>query len=154
MTVSLLQVFLYGNTWVGIGARCGLSYTDYMSEPVPGQPDEKENKRVEYLELARELSAKKEKLSFPGVDPESYARLKASDEEFPGYVTPVDELIKRFESEGFKVVIFGKYATEDVYVQPVNSDSADQENCLFPRDLLVSDDMDEALKRLILANKQ
>jgi hypothetical protein len=52
------------------------------------------------------------------------------------------------------VVIFGKYATEDVYIQPVNSDSADQENCLFPRDLLVSDDMDEALKQLILANKE
>jgi hypothetical protein len=125
-----------------------------MSEPVPGEPNEKENKRVEYLELARELSAKKEKLSFPGIDPESYARLKASDEEFPGYVTPIDELIKRFENEGFKVVVFGKYSTEDVYIQPLDSDSADQENCLSPRDLLVSDDMDEALKQLILANKQ
>jgi hypothetical protein len=30
-----------------------------MSEPVPGQSNEKENKRVEYLELARELPKKR-----------------------------------------------------------------------------------------------
>ncbi len=52
------------------------------------------------------------------------------------------------------MVVFGKYATEEVYIQPADSDVTDQENCLFPRDLLISDDMDKALKQLIVANKK
>ncbi len=125
-----------------------------MNESFPNQPDEKESRKTECLNLARQFSEKQEKIPFPGIDPESYARLKESDEQFPGYVTPIDELIKRFEKEGLRVVVFGKYTTEEVYIQPMDSDFTDQENCLFPRDLLISDDMDEALKQLILANKK
>ncbi len=47
-----------------------------MNESFPGQPDEKESERAEYFELARQLSEKQEKFPFPGINPESYARLK------------------------------------------------------------------------------
>lgn len=126
-----------------------------MNEFPPNQfeEEEKERKKKEFIALAQGLSEKREGFPFPGIDPGSYAELKAIEEEFPGFATPIDELIKKFESTGFKVV-FGEHGERgDIFVLPSSSNDIENDG-LFPRHLNISDDMDEALKRLILARKK
>lgn len=64
-----------------------------------------EKKEKDVLTLAKELHESNEVFPFPGLRPEAYAQLKATDEEFPGYVTPIDGLLERFKNEGMKVVL-------------------------------------------------
>jgi hypothetical protein len=123
-----------------------------MSESLPNETEEaeKERKKKEYIALAEKLAERREGLPFPGINPESYAALKAAEEEFPGFATPIDELVRRFESEGFKVA-FGK-ELGNVYVLPLGSDDIEKDSVL-PQHLNVSEDMDEAVRDLVLANK-
>ncbi len=70
--------------------------------------DERAEKMTEYLELARQLAESGEVFSFPGVEDADYAEIKASEDAMPDYAeyaAPIDELAKRFESEGMKVVL-------------------------------------------------
>ena len=59
---------------------------------------------AEIVTLARELSERREVFAFPGLDPAAYAAMKATEQEYPGYGTPVDKIIARMQSEGIKVV--------------------------------------------------
>ncbi len=88
-----------------------------------------------------------------GIDPEAYAAMKADEEEFPGLVTPIDERIKRLEEQGFRIS-FGRFKDSgNVFVLPALSENI-REYSIFPRHLQIADDMDEELKKLILANKK
>ncbi len=110
---------------------------------------EKDTDKQEKISLALELSESRENFPFPGIKPESYARIKADEEEFPGYATPIDELLKRFENEGLKVVL-GKFPESgNVFILPQGSDDIENDN-LFPRHLSTEGDIDERLLELIL----
>lgn len=114
---------------------------------------EKEQDKQEMINLAAELSESREALSFPGIDPESYAKLKAVEEEFPGFATPIDELIERLSKEGFKVVFSADKASGNIFILPKNSDDIENDG-LFPRHLAITNNMPDKLKRLIEINKR
>ncbi|MBI5913337.1 hypothetical protein HY839_02755 [Candidatus Azambacteria bacterium] len=122
-----------------------------MNEAPPDQ-EEKERKKGEIITLARELSESQESFPFPGIESGSYEKLKAADEEFPGFVTPIDELIVRFESEGMKVAL-GEYPDSgNVFILPSQSNDIEMDSIL-PRHLR-PEATDEKLNELILLSKE
>ncbi len=114
--------------------------------------DARDQKVKELLALATELRESQEAFPFPGLEAEAYAELKASDEEFSGCVTPIDELIERFRSEGMKVALGAYSESEFVFILPAQSNDL-RNDSIYPRYLQISATMDERLKKLILANK-
>ncbi len=113
----------------------------------------REQKKQEYLALAQELSEALEGFPFPGINPESYSKLKAVAEEFPKYSAPIDELIEKFKAQGMKVVLSKDPKSGNVFVLPLNSEDAEMDN-LFPRHLMIAKGMDKRLRKLILLNKE
>ncbi|MDB5189787.1 MAG: hypothetical protein JWN49_113 [Parcubacteria group bacterium] len=124
-----------------------------MSEHSPSLSAERERRNVEYVRLAESLSQRPEAFPFTGIDPIAYAALKAGEAESPGFVTPIDERIRKLTAQGLKVVL-GKYKDSgNVFIVPALSDNV-REDMLQPRHLTIVDGMDEELKKLILANKK
>jgi hypothetical protein len=102
-----------------------------------------------YLALAERLSGFSEGFPFSGIEATAYTKLKAESEEFPGFATHIDDLIKRFEIEGIKVVIEkGK-----VFVLPCGSMDVENDS-IFPRFLNLDSSMHSSLQELIRAGKQ
>lgn len=125
----------------------------FESFPNQNQENSKEREKKEYLELAETLSQNLEGFTFPGIESQWYSKLKADDEEYPGFSTPTDEIIERMKSEGIKIVLGAHPENGDVYALP--KESSDIENdMIFPGHLNVTDDMNETLKSLILAHKK
>jgi hypothetical protein len=113
----------------------------------------RERAKKEYIALAKELHESKEVYPFPGIDPESYQTIKAEDQEYPGYTTPIDEILEKLKAQGMKVVL----STSDpesgnIFILP--SQSEDMDDSLFPKHLTLSGGMDDKIKRLILAHKE
>jgi hypothetical protein len=104
------------------------------------------------IALIRELAESNEQFPFPGIDRDVRDRLKAEEVEFPGYTTPIEELIERFRTEGLKVVL-GTDKNTEVFILPSGSNDVGMDG-LFPRHLVISEGMDLRLKELILTNKQ
>lgn len=102
--------------------------------------------------LAKELNERREGFPFPGINPYSYQKLKADEEEFPGYATPIDELVQRFKREGIKVVFGNDPESGNVYILPQGSDDVINDGIL-PKHLQVIEGMDRKLKELILLNR-
>lgn len=113
---------------------------------------EKEQKKGEFIALARELSESHESFPFPGIDPESYSKLKSAEEGLSGYVTPIDELIIRFKNEGMKVVLGEHPDSGNVFIVPSGSDDIESDS-VFPRHLQIDETMDERVKQLISMQK-
>lgn len=112
-----------------------------------------EDVRDEMIALAKELSESGEGFPFPGISRETYSRMKATDEEFPGYSTPIDELLERFKKEGMKVVSGDRPMSGTVYVLPLESNDKESDG-IFPECLEVNDMMDEKLKELISKRRE
>lgn len=126
-----------------------------MKEPFPKLPSKEETLdliKEHRISLIRELAESNERFPFPGVDRDVRDRLKAEEAEFPGYTTPIDDLIERFRAEGLKVVL-GTDKNTEVFILPSGSNDVGMDG-LFPRHLVVSEGMDLRLKELILTNKQ
>jgi hypothetical protein len=125
-------------------------------EQISSQPEKNNNQREqkikEVIALAIELSESRESFPFPGLDPAVYSKLKASEERFPGHVTPIDELIERFKKEGIKVVLGEHPESGNVFILPAQSNDIGSDS-IFPRHLPVSKIMNEKLKRLVLMDK-
>ncbi|MDO8407817.1 MAG: hypothetical protein Q7S95_01090 [bacterium] len=119
-----------------------------MSEGPPQQLSPREK----YIQLGRGLFESHEHFPFPGIDPEAYPKIKATEEEFPGYTTPIDELIERFKNEGMKVVLGEIHESGSVFILPVGSENI-EEDSIGPWQLQISEGMDERLKNLILVYK-
>jgi len=100
------------------------------------------------IALARELSEGNETFSFPGITTETYSKIKSLDEEFPGLTTPIDELIRRFESEGIKVVLGETPESGNIYILPSQSNNIEEDG-IFPRQLQDDRVTDDRLKKLI-----
>jgi len=116
-----------------------------MSE---GEGPPRQSPREKYIQLARGLFESHEHFPFSGIDPDEYSKMRASEEEFPGYTTPIDELIERFEKEGMKVVLGKHPESGNVFILPAGSEDIEQDS-IAPRQLQISDGMDERLKNLV-----
>ena len=131
-------------------------YNDHMTEPVSEISSHKEEQKhllEKYITLAEELSNRTESFPFSGANSESYIKLKADDEEYPGFTTPIDEIIARMEIEGIRVTLGTHPESGNVFILPMLSEDKDIENdSLFPRHLEITEDMDETLKELITTN--
>lgn len=127
-----------------------------MNNLMPTQPEAVEEKltKEQYIALARELS-EMGRIDFPKINPESLAELEQSDKDFPGYVTPIGELIERFNTWGMKVVFGPHPESGNVFIVPEICEEKDIDtDSILPRHLEISEGMDERLKKLILANKK
>lgn len=123
-----------------------------MTEPISEQISQEEDlkrKREKYIALAETLSKKIEGCPFPGINPESYTKLKAVDEEYPGWSTDTDLIIEKMK-KGIKVTRGDHPESGNVFILPLSSDDFD--DSLSPHDLEITDDMDESLKQLIEAS--
>src|SRR3989344_5937770 len=114
-----------------------------MSEGPPRQ-----SPREKYMQLGRGLFESHEHFPFPGIDSDAYSKMRATEEEFPGYTTPIDELIERFKNEGMKVVLEEHPESGNVFILPVGSEDIEQDS-IGPWQLQISEGMNEQLKSLV-----
>lgn len=119
-----------------------------MSEVDPTRSEKQPTREEQIIALAVELHERGEAFPFPGIDPESYSKMKADEEEYPGYTTPIDEIIERFKSEGVKVVVGKNPQSGNVYVVPSQSTNIEMDS-ISPKQLQITEGMDEKLKELI-----
>ena len=113
---------------------------------------EKKQRRERRIVLARECSESRERFSFSGINADSYARMKADEEEFPGCVVPIDELVQRFTQEGMKIVFGTDVASGNIFVMPYESNDL-KYGSILPKHLDIHEGMDEKLKELIILSK-
>jgi hypothetical protein len=129
-----------------------------MSEKIPmPKPELSQEELIRIAELTKEeigerLLMRNEIFPFAGINEATYQKLKSESDEFPGYSTHIDELIKRFDSEGFKIVITGGV---NVFAMPALCDSTSakdiEENTVFLKYFKITNDTDEDLNALISA---
>jgi hypothetical protein len=126
----------------------------YPENIVPNQelntnPEKERQERVsKIIELVGKINESGESLPFPGIDPEAYLKMKQTDDEFPGYTTPTDEIINRCKKEGIKVV-FGKYPNSgNVFVLPAGSNDIEMDS-IAPHQLAIDTTENEYLIELI-----
>ncbi|MSR85609.1 hypothetical protein EXS71_04220 [Candidatus Uhrbacteria bacterium] len=117
----------------------------------PPKPESRIMTREECVPLAKELSEKREGFPFKGLDEKYYAEIKATEDGNP-FVTPIDELIEKFEAQGIKVNSGSHPEAGNVFILPLNSDDVYSDS-VHPRHLKVTDDMDPRLKQLILSDR-
>ncbi|HBP01462.1 MAG TPA: hypothetical protein DD454_04615 [Candidatus Moranbacteria bacterium] len=118
------------------------------------EADEKQRRKERRMVLASELSYVQEAWRFPGIDPDSYAKLKAEEEELLGFCTPIDELIRRFENEGMKVVIvpWKNNKGHNIHVLPFGSDDIENDS-IPPEKLQITEFLHEDFKEFILLSR-
>jgi hypothetical protein len=120
-----------------------------MSETFRSNSEKVLTREQKIMSLAVELYyVSREIFPFSGVDPESYVKMKASDEEYPGFTTPTDEIIERLKNEGMKVVLGKNPESGNVYILPAGSDDIEMDS-ISPKQLQISDGMNEKLAQLI-----
>lgn len=124
--------------------------TEDISPSADSTENTKQQKKEMAISLAIELSARPEGFPFPGIDPVSYQKLKADEEKFPGFATPIDVLIERLRNEGIKVIL--RADGGDFYILPSGSDDIENDS-IAPKHLQINDTMDEKLKELIRLNR-
>ncbi|MDO8231654.1 MAG: hypothetical protein Q7T37_00400 [bacterium] len=123
-----------------------------IKNELPTTKIEKELREGWIVALAIEIIESHEVFHFSGLDSDAYAKIKADEEESPGYATPIDELVKRFENEGMKVVLGKNPESGNVFILPLQSDDIENDS-VFPKHLQISEGMNEKLKELILLSK-
>lgn len=119
-------------------------------------PETEKKKMLEAIVMhAAELSERAESIPFTGIDADSYANMKAEEEEFPGMTTPIDELIVRFKEEGMRVVLGKDPKSGNVSIVPWGSTDPISDSVL-PRHLDISDAvmMDAPLRELIHSSRE
>lgn len=125
-----------------------------MNEQNKNTPETESNYELsvaQYLALAEKLLPREEPLPFPGVDEASLAKLRAEEIDYPGFATPVDELISKM-ANGIKLSLGVHPEIGNVYILPFSSDDIENDS-LSPRHLNITPDMDKNLVLLILANR-
>ncbi|MBI2053580.1 MAG: hypothetical protein HYT41_02460 [Candidatus Sungbacteria bacterium] len=131
-----------------------------MNENIPNQREGEGfigETRKQEIALAHELAEGGEVFSFPGIDPEAYAKLKADEEEFATYdipieMAPIDEIIRRLADEGMKIVLGPNPETGNIYILPKDSHNTGRDSIL-PKSLRIVEGMDARLKALILLDR-
>jgi len=134
----------------------GLSPTQLVEKPEIDEETEKkmkesrrEQRRSEIVALAKEINETQESFRFPGINPENYAKIKSEEQQFPGYSTPIDEILEKLNKQGMKVVL-GKYPESgNVFILPRQSNDIEMDS-LFPRHLKLSEIEDTLLNKLTI----
>lgn len=122
-----------------------------MNEYIPNHTEQTRLDDVEYRKLAENLRERVECFPFPGLRVSSYEKLKAESDEFPELMTPIDELVKSFQENGFQII---EEANGNIFILPFNimpTPNNVRDFSIFPKHLEITPDMDPELKRLILA---
>ena len=114
---------------------------------------EKNQRRKRMIELGQVLDSQGEFFSFPGINSDGYAKIKATEEEYPDFSTPIDDLIERFKQEGMKVVLGAHPESGNVYVLPALSDDIEHDSVPF-KHLQINSGMDKRIEELIILNKK
>lgn len=122
------------------------NFEPVATENTPTPEEAKEQMKAEFGALALELSAQTEGFPSTGITEQAYAQLKATDEEYPGFSTPTDEILEMLKTQGMKIVPIGKN-TGNYQVLPLNSDNND--DALPIRHLDTPSGTDEKLVRLV-----
>lgn len=104
---------------------------EQFSNKTQESPIEKQKREI--IELARALSGGQETFSFPGIAPEFYSNMKAEELAYPGFATPIDDLLERFKNEGFKIVLGEHPESGNVFVLPAQSDDIENDSVLLSR---------------------
>jgi hypothetical protein len=112
-----------------------------------------EEKKREIIDLALELSQRSEGFPFPGIELEIYGRMKAIDEEYPGFKTPIDEVIGKCQAEGMKIGLGDHPEAGNVFILPLSSEDSKSDS-IPASTLQINQTMDEKLRELILKTKQ
>lgn len=115
----------------------------------PGADIEKKRKeRVsKMLELVEKINESGENLPFPGIDEETYLKMKKAEEFDPGFVTPVDEIIAKCKKAGIKIVPGDDRDSGNFFVLP--ADRNDFMDSFSPHQLTINKIGNEHLKELI-----
>ena len=121
--------------------------------PNPENTLEKKVTKEDCVQLATELVKRPESFPFKGLEDEAYAKIKATDEEYPGFTTPIDELIKKFADHGIKVSFGDDPKSGNIFLVPSNSSDVGNDG-LSPKNFKATEDMDPELKKLIESAKQ
>lgn len=117
-------------------------------EPLIHPEITQQEKVAKMQELVKKINESGESLSFPGIAPEAYLKMKETDENFPGYTTPTDEIIRRCRKEGIKIVFGNDPHSGDVFVLPTGSDDIRMDS-IFPRQLAIEAVTNRYLRELI-----
>lgn len=113
----------------------------------------RERERLHSVALAIELSEEQEILPFPGVDPYQYSLVKITEAEYPGFGTPIDELIVRLKNEGMKFVMSDDPKKSGTFfILPALSNDKVNDSIL-PRQLDAVLGIDDRLKQIILIGR-
>lgn len=120
-----------------------------MSEGIPTRSEEEPTRKEKIIALGKELYESKEEFDFIGLTDEAFSKMKADEEEYPGYTTPIGELMKRLSNVGMKVVLGKNPESGNVYILPVDSDNIEMDS-ISPKQLRMYDEMGDKLKELIL----
>src|SRR3989344_1913113 len=106
--------------------------------------------RKEIIALAKEIIEKGEVLPFSGMDPKAYEGSKAAELEYPGFTTPIDEILERLTKEGMKIVPKNfRFSDNDseFFVLPAQSNDIVADSISL-RQLAVSESLPENLKKI------
>lgn len=126
----------------------------HPEDRVPSQeagksPEKERQERVaKILDLVKKINESGERLPFPGIHPEAYTKMKITDNEFPGYTTPIDEIIERCEKEGIKVVTGKHPESGNVFILPAGSNDIEMDS-IAPHQLTIESVQNEYLAELI-----
>jgi len=111
-----------------------------------------EKNRLELIakisKLVVEINESGERLPFPGVRPEVYSAINEQDQEFPGYTTPISEIVARCKTEGIKIMTGRHPGSGNVYIVPAESTNVEMDG-LTPYQLIADNTTNEQLKELI-----
>jgi len=110
-------------------------------------------RKKEIINLAFELSGRPEAFIFSGISGEDYEKMKATDAEYPGMTTPVEEIVARMEKEGMKVALGKHPESGSVFILPSQSNDIEMDS-ISPTQLDAEKIEDATLKRLVLLMKE
>jgi len=127
-----------------------------MSEFFRGNEDSAEKSegnlsREEVVALGNEVCERGEIFPFPGVESVAEAKMKATDEAYPGFTTPTDKILERLAKEGMKLVPQAN-GNGQFFILPAESNNIEDDS-IPPEYLVVNDAMNEDRKRFILSLK-
>jgi hypothetical protein len=110
-------------------------------------------RKQERTALAESLEGRR--FAFPGILEGRVDATRADREECMQYfaLTPWDEWMHKFQSQGMKVYVGKNGETHILPGDTVDMDHGVECESLMPRLLEISDDMDEGLKQLILRDR-
>jgi len=117
-------------------------------EPKIDHKKERQERVSKILELVRKINESGESLPFPGIHQDAYLKMKETDDEFPGYTTPTDEIIERCKKEGIKIVVGKHPDSGNVFVLPAESNDIEMDS-ISPHQLAIDSVKNEHLVKLI-----